>query len=162
MANSRSRHLRHRRRSYDYGPGAITIRVGSRRSPRKFHEIAVSGARDASRFARLIDDQVRAFPRDPLVVSINGYQPWLEDILLSCLGEDYWTEVSDLDREVQFADTMQFPEKASKRGHDVPWTFVLDHMNVPQVSVRACSSHAGCTLMRERKGLLLVGRDGAA
>ena len=28
---------------------------------------------------------------------------------------------------------MQFPEKASAKGQNVPWTFILDHMNVPQV-----------------------------
>jgi hypothetical protein len=28
---------------------------------------------------------------------------------------------------------MQFPEKASKKGRFVPWTFIIDHMNVPQV-----------------------------
>lgn len=28
---------------------------------------------------------------------------------------------------------MQFPEKSNKRVQNVPWTFILDHMNVPQV-----------------------------
>jgi len=28
---------------------------------------------------------------------------------------------------------MQFPEKASQKGQFVPWTFIIDHMNVPQV-----------------------------
>lgn len=128
---SRRRHLR-RRKSWEPGNDAIYIRIGSRRSPRRFHEISVSSPRDAPRFARLIDDQVRAFPRDPLIISVNGYQPWLQEILSSCI-EDYWSDISDLDREVQFAGTMQFPEKASKRGQDVPWTFILDHLNVPQV-----------------------------
>ncbi|KAK5130579.1 hypothetical protein LTR08_001898 [Meristemomyces frigidus] len=121
-----------RRKSWELGDSAIHIRIMSRRSPRRFHEISVSGPRDAPRFARLVQDQVRASPRDPLVISINGYQPWLEEILSSCI-EDYWSAISDLDREVQYAGTMQFPEKASKRGQDVPWTFVLDHLNVPQV-----------------------------
>jgi len=137
---SRRRHPR-RRKSWDgLGSSSIQIRVGSRRrSPRQntakeqfFHEISVSGQEDAARFARLIDDQVRAFPRDPLVISVNGYQPWLEEILSSCI-EDYWADISDLDRAVQFAGSMQFPERASKRGKDVPWTFILDHLNVPQV-----------------------------
>ncbi|EMC94425.1 hypothetical protein BAUCODRAFT_547777 [Baudoinia panamericana UAMH 10762] len=127
----RRRHLR-RRKSWEYGDGAINIRVGSRRSPRRFYEVTVSGARDAPRFARCIDDQVRAFPRDPIVISINGYQPWLQKVLGTCI-EDYWSEIADLAREVQFAETMQFPEKASKRGDDVPWTFILDYMNVPHV-----------------------------
>ncbi|KAK5115375.1 hypothetical protein LTR85_009835 [Meristemomyces frigidus] len=127
----RRRNLR-RRKSWELGDSTMYIRVGSRRSPRRFHEISVSGPRDAPRFARLIQDQVHAFPRDPLIISVNGYQPWLEDILSSCI-EDNWSHISDLDREVQYAGTMQFPEKASKRGQDVPWTFILDHMNVPQV-----------------------------
>lgn len=66
------------------------------------------------------------------MIAINGYQPWLEQILSSCI-QDYWAAISELDRQVQFSSTMQFPERASQRGHDVPWTFVLDQMNVPQV-----------------------------
>ncbi|TKA41300.1 hypothetical protein B0A54_06202 [Friedmanniomyces endolithicus] len=127
----RRRPTRHRK-TFDTGNSTIHVRVGSRRNPRRFNEILVSGPRDAPRFARLVDDQVRAFPRDPLVISINGYQPWLEDILSICI-EDYWSNMSDLDREVQFAGTMQFPERANKRGQNVPWTFISDHMNVPQV-----------------------------
>lgn len=127
---SRRRHL-HRRKSWPSGV-PITIRVGSRRTPRKFYEIQVAGPRDAGRFARMIEDQVRAHPRDPLIISVNGYQPWLEEIFSSCI-QDYWSDVSDLDREVQFATTMQFPERASKRGQYVPWTFIVDQMNAPQV-----------------------------
>ncbi|KAK5705283.1 hypothetical protein LTR97_002401 [Elasticomyces elasticus] len=128
---SRRRHP-HRRKTWDTNDSTILIRVGSRRHPQRFNEISVSGPRDAPRFARLVDDQVRAFPRDPLVIAINGYQPWLEEVLATCI-EDYWSDISDLDREVQFAGTMQFPERASKRGQNVPWTFISDHMNVPQV-----------------------------
>ena len=128
---SRRRHL-HRRKSFSYGSNAITIRVGSRRSPRRFHEIQVTGPKDAGRFARLIEDQVRAFPRDPLIISVNGYQPWLEQVFDSCI-QDYWDDISDLDRETQFAGTMQFPEKGSQRTQYVPWTYILDHINVPQV-----------------------------
>lgn len=110
----------------------ISLRVGSRRSPRKFHEIQVGGPKDAGRFARLVEDQVRASPRDPLIISVNGYQPWLEEIFNACI-RDNWSDISDLDREVQFAPTMQFPERASQRGDNVPWTFIVDQMNVPQV-----------------------------
>ena len=127
---SRRRHL-HRRKSF-YDSNVITIRVGSRRSPRRFHEVQVAGAKDAGRFARLVEDQVRAFPRDPLIVSIDGYQTWLEDILISCL-QDHWGDISDLARETQFASTMQFPEKDRQQGQSVFWTFILDQMNVPQV-----------------------------
>lgn len=112
--------------------GPIAVRVGSRRSPRKFHEVLVSGPRDSGRVARLVEDQVRAFPRDPLIIAVNGYQPWLEEVFNSCI-QDHWSDIADLDKEVQFAGTMQFPEKASAKGQYVPWTFILDHMNVPQV-----------------------------
>ncbi|KAK4569674.1 hypothetical protein LTR86_003439 [Recurvomyces mirabilis] len=132
MASSSRRRYVRRRKSWDIGNSAIYIRVGSRRSPRHFHEISVASPRDAPRFARLVNDQVRAFPQDPIIISINGYQPWLEEILSACI-EDYWSDISDLDREVQYANTMQFPQKASKRGQGVPWTFILDHLNVPQV-----------------------------
>ncbi|KAK5175352.1 uncharacterized protein LTR77_000491 [Saxophila tyrrhenica] len=128
---SRRRHL-HRRKSWSYGNGSITIRIGSRRSSRHYHEVQVSGPREAGRFARVIEDQVRDFPRDPLIIAINGYQPWLEAILNSCF-QDHWNDISDLDREVQFAHTMQFPEKASRKGRFVPWSCIIDHMNVPQV-----------------------------
>lgn len=128
---SRRRSLR-RRKSWEPGSSTIYVRVGSRRNPQRYQEIALSGSRDAPRFSRLVAEQVRIFPRDPLVIAINGYQPWLEPILNTCI-EDYWSDISELDRQVQFAGTMQFPERASKRGQDVPWTFVLDHMNVPQV-----------------------------
>lgn len=114
MAGNRRRHLR-RRKSWEYGDGAILLRVGSRRSLRHFHEISVTGRRDAPRFARLIEDQVRAFPRDPLIISVNGYQPWLQEILSSCI-DDYWSDISDLDREVQFASTMSVePSFSSSR-----------------------------------------------
>lgn len=149
MAGGR-RHRVRRRKSWDYGDSAILIRVANRHKPQRFNEIAVSGARDAPLFARVIQDQVRAWPRDPLIISVNGYQPWLEDILSSCI-RDYWSDIADLDREVQFAQTMrkrsldcspscisltdppEFPEKASKRGQNMPWTFILDQLNVPQV-----------------------------
>ncbi|KAF2479507.1 hypothetical protein BDY17DRAFT_229815, partial [Neohortaea acidophila] len=127
---SRRRHL-HRRRSFNGGK-PIAIRVGSRRSPRRFHEIQVSGPKDAGRFARFVDEQVHTYPRDPLIIAVNGYQPWLEEVFNSCI-RDSWSEVSDLDREVQFANSMQFPEKASQTGDFVPWTFIIDNMNVPQV-----------------------------
>ncbi|SMQ49776.1 unnamed protein product [Zymoseptoria tritici ST99CH_3D7] len=122
----------HRRLSWQPDQNPLTIRIGSRRSSRKYHQIQVAGAKDAGRFARLVGDQVRAHPRDPLVISINGFQPWLGDVIHSCI-EDYWSDISELDRSVQFGSTMQFPEKASKRGKWIPWTFIVDHMNVPQV-----------------------------
>nr|POE59183.1 hypothetical protein CFP56_24453 [Quercus suber] len=129
LATGGRRHRIHRRKSWDYRDTTILVRIGNRHDPQKFREVSVSSARDAPRVAHMIEDQVRAWPGDPLIVSVNGYQPWLEDVLGSCI-KDYWSDIADLDREVQFAE---FPERASKRGQDVPWTFILDHMNVPQV-----------------------------
>lgn len=95
----RRRYVR-RRRPWNYGDGTIYMRIGSRRSPRYFQEILVSGPEDAPRLARVVDDQTRAYPKDPLVISVNGYQPWLEDIFSACI-EGYWTDISDLAREVR-------------------------------------------------------------
>lgn len=64
--------------------------------------------------------------------AIDGHQYWLEEVLSSCI-EDYWSDISELNREVQFAGTAQFPQRASKRAKWVPWTFIVDEMNVPSV-----------------------------
>jgi hypothetical protein len=125
---------RHQSRRRPWAPAndPITIRVGSCRDPRKHHEIQVTGPRDAKRFANLIADQARVLPRDPLIISINGHQPWMGEILSSCF-EDCWDHISQVSRELQFAGTARFPERTSKRGKSVPWTFIMDQMNVPQV-----------------------------
>ncbi|KAM3416080.1 hypothetical protein BST61_g9562 [Cercospora zeina] len=124
---------RYRRAAPESSPSPVSIRVGHRNSRTRYQEIQVTGApSDRGLFARLVEDQVRHHPNDPLILSINGYQPWLGDILHSCI-EDDWHDMADLDRVVQYATTMQFPEKASKRGRWVPWTFIIDHINVPQV-----------------------------
>ncbi|OQO06875.1 hypothetical protein B0A48_07441 [Cryoendolithus antarcticus] len=128
----RRRHAR-RRSPPGYGYDApITIRIGSRRSANRYHEMQATGPRDAGRFARLVDDQVRMHPDDPLMISINGHQNWLSELLGACF-EDYWEGISELSRELQFAGTAQFPEKASMSGQYVPWTFITDQINVPEV-----------------------------
>lgn len=123
---------RSRRRPWEVAGAPITVRVGSRNSSQKHHEIQLTGPRDAGRFARIIDDQTRSHPNDPLIISINGHQPWLKEILSTCF-EGFWNQISEVSREVQFADTAKFPGKASKRGQSVPWSFIMDQMNVPQV-----------------------------
>lgn len=120
----RPRH--HRRPAWDEA-APIAIRVGHRRSQSKYHEMRVFGDKDAPRFARVVADQVHAHPNDPLIINVNGYAPWLGDVLHSCIDED-WSEIADLDRAVQFASTMQFPEKASKRGRWVPWSFIIEYV----------------------------------
>jgi hypothetical protein len=125
-------HHHSRRRPWTANNDPIAIRVGTRRVLRRHHEIQVTGAKDAGRFARLVADQVRLHPREPLIISINGHQPWLEDILSSCL-EDFWDHISEVNRELQFAGTARFPERASSRGRPPAWAFIVDQMNVPQV-----------------------------
>lgn len=80
----------------------------------------------------MIDDEVKLHPRDPLIISVNGYQPWLEHLLNTCI-EDYQTSLSELNREVQFAGTARFPERANKRAKQIPWTCIVDQINVPEV-----------------------------
>ena len=122
-----SRRRPHRRRPGLEGniSSPISLRVGHRRSKTKYQEVRVAGPEDAGSFQRAVQEQVRNHPNDPLIVAVNGYQPWLGEILHTCI-EDHWTEIADLDRAVQYAQTMQFPEKASKRGRWVPWTFIID------------------------------------
>lgn len=128
MADMPSKRRPHRRRpSWKADTGPVSIRVGSRRSAQKYHEVQVFSPRDAGRFVRLVNDQISAHPKDPLVISINGFQPWLGDVIHSCIS-DCWSEISDLDRAVQYGNTMQFPEKASKRGKWVPWTFIVEYV----------------------------------
>lgn len=110
----------------------IACRVGHRRSKIKYEEVALHGPADAASFSRVVHDQVRLHPHDPLIIAVNGYQPWLGQVLHTCI-EDHWSDIADLDRAVQYAHTMQFPEKASQRGRWVPWTFIIDQMNVPHV-----------------------------
>lgn len=64
--------------------------------------------------------------------SVNGYQPWLEDVLQTCIN-DRCSELSGLNRELQFADTVKFPERSNRRSRFVPWNFIIDEMNVPEV-----------------------------
>ncbi|KXT12980.1 hypothetical protein AC579_3159 [Pseudocercospora musae] len=130
MPHRRRPHRRHPAWGSPQGP--VSIRVGHRQSAKKYSEVQIYSPRDAGRFARLIEEQVSAHPNDPLIIAVNGYQEWLGDVLHSCL-EDNWQGIAELDRAVQYASTMQFPEKASKRGRRVPWTFIIEHMNVPQV-----------------------------
>jgi len=67
-----------------------------------------------------------------LLSCINGYQPWLEDVLASCI-DDRWYELPSINKELQFADTVKFPERSNKRTKMVPWSFIVDEMNVPEV-----------------------------
>lgn len=65
--------------------------------------------------------------------AINGYEPWLEDVLGACIN-DRWGELPSLNRELQFSDTVKFPERSNKRKKgNMPWSFIVDEMNIPEV-----------------------------
>lgn len=159
---------RHRRRRASLRPESdpVAIRVFSRHSGNHFRELQAVGPEDDRRFAGFVEDQVHDFPRDPLIISINGHQPWLADILRPTIRGN-WTEISELSREVQSFDTMRFPERASKQGGVVPWVFVLDHINVPHVYYWSVGSEppdwdefgaADMAMYRFRTGVWMCGR----
>ncbi|KAL1304641.1 hypothetical protein AAFC00_003605 [Neodothiora populina] len=111
----------------------LEIRVSNRQAKGSYMYIRVTSEADGERFLRMVDDSIRTNPRDPVVININGYQPWLQGVLRAAIN-DRWSELPDLNRELQFADTVKFPEKANKRSKgDLPWSFVVDEMNIPKV-----------------------------
>ena len=63
---------------------------------------------------------------------MNGYRPWLSEIFNPCI-DDHYSAPANTNREVQFSDTVQFPQRSTKRTKWEPWTFIVDHMNVPDV-----------------------------
>ncbi|KEQ75465.1 hypothetical protein M436DRAFT_41755 [Aureobasidium namibiae CBS 147.97] len=109
----------------------IRIHIGNRRSPGYHSSIQVTSA-DGSRFAALVQETLRMNPRDPLLISFNGYQPWLEQVIATCI-DDRYDELTDLNRALQFDDTVKFPERSNKRSTQIPWSFLVDQMNVPDV-----------------------------
>jgi len=64
--------------------------------------------------------------------SVNGYRPWLSEIFESCI-DDHNSLPDVTNREVQFACTVQLPQKSDRRSKWVPWTFIADQMNLPEV-----------------------------
>ena len=53
-------------------------------------------------------------------------------MLETCI-DDRWLELADLNRELQFEDTVKFPERSNKRNKRIPWSFLVDMMNIPEV-----------------------------
>jgi hypothetical protein len=47
--------------------------------------------------------------------------------------DDRYDDLSDLNRALQFDDTVKFPERSNKRTRRIPWTFLVDQMNIPDV-----------------------------
>lgn len=64
--------------------------------------------------------------------TFNGYQPWLEQVISTCI-DDRYDELTDLNRALQFDDTVKFPERSNKRSMQIPWSFLVDQINVPDV-----------------------------
>jgi len=78
LFTSDKHHRRHRSRHHaaddlyiPIEPSGIDIRVGNRRTQTYYTGIRVNSARDASVFARVVDNAVRANPGDPLVMYDN-------------------------------------------------------------------------------------------
>lgn len=57
---------------------------------------------------------------------------WLEQVIATCI-DDRYDELTDLNRALQFDDTVKFPERSNKRSTQIPWSFLVDQMNVPDV-----------------------------
>jgi len=59
--------------------------------------------------------------------------PWLHDVFRPVL-DDFESEPQMTNRETQYSSsTIQFPQKSDRRAKAVPWTFIVDQMNVPEV-----------------------------
>ncbi|KAI9687351.1 MAG: hypothetical protein M1822_002394 [Bathelium mastoideum] len=139
-SRSRDHRRRHsaRRRPHHYHHNdharPIDIRVGSRCTPGRYLELRATGPRDVPRFEALIEQTRRLNPTDPVLLAINGYSPWLEELLGSCFAADGSDEErEELTRAVYQTDQLWFPERCSKYSKYAPWTFIVDEMNLPDV-----------------------------
>ncbi|GAM89680.1 hypothetical protein ANO11243_077190 [Dothideomycetidae sp. 11243] len=110
----------------------IKIRVGSRVSANSFELLCATSIRDSHRFERIVIDSVKANPEEPLVVTANGYEPFLEDTFASCI-DFRQSSPAMTNREVHFTDNVQLPQSADRRAAQVPWTFIVDQLNLPEV-----------------------------
>ncbi|KAG9720523.1 hypothetical protein KCU75_g22103, partial [Aureobasidium melanogenum] len=108
-ANRHHRRRRSPRHKSWYREGApITVYIGNRRSPNYHSSIQVTSA-DGSRFAALVHETLRMNPQDPLLMQVktfNGFQPWLGQIIETCI-DDRYDELADLNRALQFDDTVK-------------------------------------------------------
>ncbi|PSK33567.1 hypothetical protein B9Z65_7454 [Elsinoe australis] len=111
---------------------AVTIRVGNRSVPASFIPLRTTGVEDSQKLRQLVLETVKADPFEPLILAINGYASYLDDILGTCIdNQDLSFGLTN--REVQYSETVQLPQSANRRAGTVPWTFVVDQMNVPEV-----------------------------
>ncbi|KAF2149492.1 hypothetical protein K461DRAFT_288056 [Myriangium duriaei CBS 260.36] len=111
---------------------SIKIRIGNRSSANSFATLPVSSINDTHAFEQLVVDSIKSNAEDPLVITANGYEPYLEDIFAACITF-HSSSPAVTNREVQFADSVQLPQSADRRAAQVPWTFIVDQMNLPEV-----------------------------
>ncbi|KAI5251076.1 hypothetical protein E4T42_04528 [Aureobasidium subglaciale] len=131
-ANRHHRKRRSPRHKSWYQEGVpINVHVGNRCSPGYYTSIQVTSG-DGDRFADLVHETLRMNPQDPLLITFNGYQPWLEQVISTCI-DDRYDELTDLNRALQYDDTVKFPERSNKRSTQIPWSFLVDQMNIPDV-----------------------------
>ena len=111
------------------------VRVGNRRLDCGFEQFELQTRNDTERFAVRIRRLVHANPGEPLILAVTGYQWWLVDVFTAILNADGTDggDIRNFCRQVQRPGTMQFPERASKRDPYVPWKFIVEQINVPQV-----------------------------
>ena len=134
------RRVRSSRRSRDFVERSepLHIGIGNRSQPDRFEEIVAYSARDTIAFQqavnRVLDDIDN---QGSLLLIINGWRPWLEQLLASCIGSDdlrglLW----DRNKEVQDRDSFRFPERHIMQRDSESlwdsWSFVIDQLNIPE------------------------------
>jgi len=64
--------------------------------------------------------------------SVNGYNHLLASVFASCIeAKDSTLDLTN--RQVQHFDAVQLPQSADRRAGKVPWTFIVDQMNLAEV-----------------------------
>ncbi|KAF2227260.1 hypothetical protein BDZ85DRAFT_189892 [Elsinoe ampelina] len=110
----------------------VDIRIGNRSVPASYVPLRTSTRQDNVKFRNLVVESVKANPDEPLVIALNSFAPYLEDMLATCI-DNHDIALGLINREVQFSETVQLPQSADRRAGQVPWTFIIDQMNLPEV-----------------------------
>ncbi|KAF4549974.1 Hypothetical protein D9617_19g102790 [Elsinoe fawcettii] len=111
---------------------SIIVRVGNRSVPASYIPLQLASIRDSPKFKQLVLESVKANPQEPLIIAVNGFAPYLEGLFATCINNpDPGFGLAN--REVQYAESVQLPQSADRRAGQIPWTFILDQMNLPEV-----------------------------
>ncbi|PNS14863.1 Eukaryotic translation initiation factor 3 subunit I [Sphaceloma murrayae] len=110
----------------------VLIRVGNRSVPASFIPLRVASIHDAPRMRQLVMESVRANTEEPLIITVNGHTSYIDDVLASCV-DDRGLSLGITNREVQYSEAVRQPQSTDRRAGKVPWTFVVDQMNLPEV-----------------------------